>query len=80
MVRETRQIPRTYLLSVKYNDIQLEVASVKHYKILTTNEERYYIDVVFGSFSTLEDLIEHYMTFSSGLCCRLTYSLKRNNY
>lgn len=65
IIRPSEGNPGQYSLSVRDGE------SVKHYKIRTMDDGRYYV-ARRQAFSTLNDLVAHYKRDSDGLCCLLT--------
>ncbi|XP_059561860.1 tyrosine-protein kinase HCK isoform X2 [Myotis daubentonii] len=70
MIRDSETTKGSYSLSVRDYDPQHRDA-VKHYKIRTLDNGGFYISPR-NTFSTLQELVAHYMKGSDGLCQKLT--------
>lgn len=65
IIRPSENSPGQYSLSVRHGE------EVKHYKIKTMDDGRYYV-ARRQSFKELNELVKHYKSDSDGLCCLLT--------
>ncbi|XP_053565522.1 tyrosine-protein kinase Blk [Bombina bombina] len=70
LIRESETSQGTYSLSVRDNDPS-RGDIIKHYKIRTLDGGGYYISPAF-TFSSLQELVQHYSIKSDGLCQKLT--------
>ncbi|XP_029649911.1 tyrosine-protein kinase SRK2 isoform X1 [Octopus sinensis] len=61
---------KSYVLSVRDYDEKLHLPMVKHYRLRTIDNGGYYITPK-HLFSDLFELLDHYRSFSEGLCQRL---------
>ncbi|XP_034445525.1 tyrosine-protein kinase HCK [Hippoglossus hippoglossus] len=68
MIRDSETSKGSYSLSVRDNDVQ---HSVKHYKIRTLDNGGFYISPRI-TFTTLQELVNHYKKQGDGLCQTLT--------
>ena len=73
LVRESESLPGNFSLSVLD-----ENATVKHYRINKEDDGKFYIHTR-SMHASLTDLVEHFMKYSDGLCCRLTIPYPKND-
>ncbi|XP_050417881.1 tyrosine-protein kinase SRK2 isoform X2 [Patella vulgata] len=74
LIRQGEQSPDTYTLSVRDCD-EIRGYLVKHYKIIARKAEgnsHLFFITQKRVFSSLLELVDHYMEIPDGLCCRLT--------